>query len=339
MPSAEGKRACAEPRDWPDNPEKFKELYDSDCVWDGGTIFGKALRITGDNVHVFNLDVDGNGVDKNAVTISADNVVIQNARAGRVIGNDKHAYTVSQGNGPVWIVDSVGYFCSGDGFQAGHQAQSNPPGPIYMVGGDYSGCRENAIDLKWVDGFVAYRVKGSGFRSAPSDTVWCLPDDSSKCSEQNSGSDGVAVVIGSDGDPSNWEFHSNEFSDSQGCFRVEASATSGIIQGNTCTDIIGASLKLDKNSGRITFADNTLTNVGRGVYQNWRTNFDGVDIVRNTFDVTGNDIEYESGSVCGKGTIVDNVFVDGAAVICGNNVQTTEAGINSLAGASGNTVQ
>ena len=317
------------------------ELSGSNCVSDGINIVGMSLRVTGDNVKVRDFTVNGNGQSfKVGLIVTGNNVVLERGQVSRMLGNDKHCYTLGQGASNIWIIDSEGFYCSGDGFQAGHRASANPPTNVYLVRNTFYNNRENGIDLKYVNNVVAAQNIVYNARSAASDTQYCLPDMPDRCSIQNSGSDGTAIIIGSDGGPTGWAFYNNVVYDSDGCFRVEDSFSEGIIKGNQCDNISRSALQLDKRSvGRILFTDNTITNASRGIFQNWRDNF-ALDLVSNTFQsISGPAIEYETRAVCENSTLVGNIFSNTGSIICGNTFASTAAEINALPGASANVVQ
>lgn len=273
-------------------------LSDSNCVSTGLNIFEQSLAITGDNVYVRDFEVNGNGVtSKVGLRVSGNNVVIDNGNVHHLLGNDRHCYTVSGGSRDVWIINSDGWYCSGDGFQAGHQNETNPPTNIYLVRNRFWENRENGIDLKYINNFIAVENQHWGYTSAPSDTAWCLPDMPTQCSMQNSGSDGNAIVVGSDGGPTGWAFYREDVRDSRACIRIEEANSEGVIEGVSCRDINGPALQLDKNSGHITFRGNTVDGAERGVFQGWRDNFT-LSVEGNTFrNISGPVVEYESGSV------------------------------------------
>lgn len=334
--SADGLPDCAAPTSSGD----WVTLSDSNCVSTGLSVFEQSLSITGDNVYVRDFEVNGNGVtDKVGVRVSGNNVVIDNGNVHHLLGNDRHCYTVSGGSRDVWIINSDGWYCSGDGFQAGHQNLGNEPTNIYLVRNRFWENRENGIDLKYINNFIAVENQHWGYTNAPSDTSWCLPDMPDRCSLQNSGSDGNAIVVGSDGGPTGWAFYRELAYDSEACIRIEEANSAGTIEGMTCRDIRGPALQLDKNSGHITYRNNVIEDAERGVFQGWRENFT-LTVEGNTFRrVSGPVIEYESGSVGDGSSLIGNTFDTTGPVIYGNQTATSEQEINALPNASGNVVE
>lgn len=336
-PSAEGLPACPEPTVL---DAKWMELSAADCVSTGIRVVGRSLRVTGANLHVRDFEVNGNGqTDKVGVRITGERIVLERGKVHHLLGNDKHCFTASGGTRDVWIIESEGYYCSGDGFQAGHQSQNNPPTNFYLVRNRFHETRENGIDVKWMTNVIAVENEIWGTRSAASGTPYCLPDMPDRCSAQNSGSDGTAIIIGSDGGPTGWALYRNIVRDSSGCIRVEEANSEGVIDGNTCRDISGTGLQLDKKSGHITFIGNTIERASRGIFQNWRENF-SLTIDGNTFrDISGPAIELEQRVVWEASTLTGNRFRNTGPVIYGNTQAATAEQINALPGASGNTVE
>lgn len=330
------KDACPDP--FPDGND-WMVLSGSNCTSDGLVVIGRTLRVEGNNIYVKNFEVNGNGVtDKVGVRVSGSNIVLDSGKVYNLLGNDRHCYTALAGSNNVWIINSEGYYCSGDGFQAGHQASTNPPTNFYLVRNTFHDTRENGIDLKYMTNVIAVENTMYNFNSAPSGTLYCLPSMPDRCTLQNSGSDGSAIIIGSDGGPSGWAFYRNTIYNAGNCIRVEESPTAGILDKNTCTDIVGTGLQLDKNSGRITFSNNRIENANRGIFQNWRENF-SLDVDNNLFiNIAGSVIEYEQRAVFESSTLTNNIFINIGPVIYGNTIATTEEAINNLPGSSGNTV-
>ena len=328
--------ACPAPTN--DDPDWWV-LSGSHCVSTGLDIVGAGLRVQGDHIVVRDFEVDGNGVsEKTGVAIKGSNIVILRGSSHHLLGNDKHCYTAHAGSSDVWLIDSEGYYCSGDGFQAGHQDANNRPRNLYLVRNTFHENRENGIDLKYTSNVIAVENEIYGMRSS-GEGPYCLPDMPNACSPQSSGSDGTGIIIGSDGGPQGWAFYRNVVHDSDGCIRVEEAETEGTFEGNHCHDIAETAVQLDKESGRIAFVANTIERAGRGIFQNWRDNF-SLAVTDNVFrDLSGPAIEYEQSAVWQASTLRDNAFIDTGPVIYGDTRATSESQINALPGAGGNTVE
>ena len=328
--------ACAAPTF---DGDKWYTLSGNNCVSTGINIFGASLRVEGSGVWVRDFRINGDGTDKVGVRVNGSNVVIENGEVSHLLGNDKHCYTTAGGARDVWIIKSKGYYCSGDGFQAGHQSSSNPPTNIYLWANQFWENGENGIDLKYINNFIAVENRHWGMVRRPSDSLWCLPDDPTRCAMQNSGSDGTAIVVGSDGGPTGYAFYREEMFDSDAGMRIEEANSDGIVQGTHCHDVANFCFKLDKKSGRIQYSGNIVERTTRGILQDWRTNF-ALDVDGNLFkDLTGPAIEYESRTVCEVSTLTNNTFDNAMPVICGNTQANDQASVNALPGASGNLVQ
>lgn len=318
----------------------------SNCVIRDLTLRGRSLRVQGTNVAVVGANIDGEArADKVGIRLTGDHFVVTQSTVTRLMGNDKHCITVGSGTHDVWIHGNDLSYCSGDGFQAGHQASGNPPYNLYIYGNRIYRNRENGVDLKYANNVIIAGNEISDLSSANQADPWCLtdPDGVERCSSQNSGSDGSAIIIGSDGGPNGWAVLNNTVYRTGNCVRVETALSGGVIAGNTCRDLTRA-LQLDKSAaGRIELRGNLVQRTERGIFQNWRENF-ALDVDGNTFeDVSGPAIEYEAATVASASTLTNNVFRRTGGVIykgqASGAVRTTAEQINALNGASGNTVE
>ena len=306
-----------------------------------GTTFVNAQPRTSGSRHVLSgIDVSENG--KNCANIGGTEVVVTNSEFHhcRPTGRDAHGIQISVGAREIWILDSKSHNNAGNGFQATHCSsgcQSTRPSGIYLRGNEFYENREGN-GLKWADNVIFESNTFHTYRASSKNVEWCFSDGF--CATWDSGSDGSAIVIGADNEPEGLTnvlvVNNLIYNTSQG-LRVE-DAMAPVIEGNIIRDFGGRCLALDKYGEGIVFRRNTCERGERGISQNWRDNF-SLDVDANTFDVSGVDIEYEARNVCEASTLTNNTFVNGATVICGNESQTSEAGINSLPGASGNTVQ
>ena len=301
---------------------------------------GYQVRVDGDHYVIRDCDIDGAGrTSKNGLSLSGDMGVAYRVKSHHLLGNDRHCFTNGHGAMDMWFIECEGYYCTGDGYQAGHQADGNRPTNIYLVRNHLHDNRENGLDYKYVQNLFAVENTLHGFAAASSGETWCFPDDPAVCEDNlSSGSDGSAVVVGSDGAPIDTYHFRNTIHDSVKGIRVEAALGDIHIEGNVVHDLSGTCLALDKEGLGIEFIANTCRNAQRGIFQNWRVNF-GLDVAGNTFEnISGPAIEYEQGEVIDRSTLTDNAFIGTGPVIYNNDVATTEAEINALPGASGNTV-
>jgi len=291
-------------------------------------ITGSTVRISGSNYVVRDSEIDGAGVTtKNGLSLSGNNAVAYRVKSHHLGGNDRHGFTAGENARNVWIIESEAYYCSGDGFQAGHQLEGTRPDGIYLVRNDFHDCRENGLDYKYLQNVYAVENRIWSHSFAAKNSVWCLPDNPSRCWEQNSGSDGQGIVVGSDGAPINTYFYRNELWDNEGCFRIEDGQGVTVIDGNICRDTDGAEavgVQLDKRGPDVRILNNTFSNVTRAINQNWRDQF-SLTIDGNTFTgVNSPVIVLESGSVVNSSTLTNNVF-DAGASIDWNGVSSPES--------------
>lgn len=295
-------------------------------------ITGSTVRITGNQYVVRDSDLNGNAVStKNGLTLSGTNAVALNSRSHHMGGQDRHCFSAGENARNIWLVRNEGFYCSGDGFQAGHQLSAARPTNIYIVQNSFHENRENGLDYKYLTNVISAENQIWGHRPAPSDRNWCMPDRPTACWFQNSGSDGQAIVVGSDGDPIDVAFYRDEIFDNYGCFRIEDSSGYVIIDGVTCRDTVSlsgeqraAGIQLDKSGMDIRVTDSLFQNVGIGIRQNWRNFFSfSVDGTRFT-GIPSPVIQIESGEVARRSSLTNSVF-DVGATIDWNGVTSPEA--------------
>lgn len=309
------------------------------CVIHDVVFEGYVVRVVGDHYVIRDSEVDGQGrTGKNGLSLSGSNGVAFNNTSHHLLGNDRHCYTNGGGATDMWFIENEGYYCTGDGYQAGHNQENSRPTNIYLVRNHMHDNRENGLDYKYVQNVWAVENILHGFTSSSGDEPWCFPDAPDQCATSSSGSDGSAVVVGSDGGPID-SFHlRNVIYDSGNAIRVEAAFGEIEIVGNEFSNLTGRCLALDKDGMNIEFSGNLCKTAERGIFQNWRDNF-SLDVADNTFeDITGPALEYESGGVIDGSTLTNNTFTNTGPVIYNNTSASTAAEINALPQASGNAV-
>ncbi len=303
-----------------------------------GTDFNNVQPRTSGGYHVFRDVRVHDHAGKNGISLSGRNIVMADSEVDHNQGDDRHGIYVGPGSDGVWVLRNHVHHNGGDGFQACHGCSGNPPRNVYIGSNVFHSDRENAIDFKFIENVIVEGNTIYGLVSAPKDQEWCF-DDGSGCGVFSSGSDGSAIVIGSDGGPNGVTIVGNTVYDVTNATRIEeiAAGSSVVITGNKFHGIRNQCLQLDKNGEGAVFSDNECQTAGRGIFQNWRNNFAGMVVTGNTFDAALADIEYETGSLCGSLTLDYNTFIPLALVVCGGQSYTDEAGINNIG--SGNTVQ
>ena len=301
------------------------------------TVFNNIqVRTSGDH-HVFrNIEV-ANVSGKNATSLSGSFLVVTDSEIHHNQGDDRHGLFVGSGSDSVWLLNNYVHHNGGDGFQACHGCSANPPRNVYLGFNTFHSDRENAIDFKYIENVIVEGNIIHSLVSAPADQEWCF-DDGSSCGVFSSGSDGSAIVIGSDGGPTNVLVINNEIYGTVNAVRIEEGSLVSVVDNNF-HDISGRCLQLDKDGYDTVYSGNTCLNAQRGIFQNWRVNF-SLDVDNNVFEnLSGPAIEYESASVGDASTLTDNLFISTGPVIYGNTSADTTAGVNSLPNASGNTVE
>ena len=264
------------------------------------------------------------------------NIVVINSEIHHNQGNDRHGIGGSSGADGLWILNNYIHHNGGDGFQACHGCSTNPPRNIYIGGNLFHSDRENAVDLKYAENIIIENNIMHSLVSAPRDVLWCF-DDGSSCKVFTSGSDGSAIVIGSDGGPSNVIVKGNGIYDTVNAVRIERGTAISILD-NTLHDLSSNCLALEKDGLNTLFRGNSCSNANRGIFQFWRVNF-SLAVENNLFqNLATASIEYESQTVADASTLLNNQFIGTGPVIYNKTIAGTQAEINALPGSSGNTV-
>ncbi len=294
------------------------------------------VRTSGDHMIFRNIEIS-NVSGKNGSNLGGSNIVMVDSEIHHNQGDDRHGIQVTSGSDSVWILRNYIHHNGGDGFQACHGCSANPPRNVYIGNNLFHSDRENAVDFKYIENVIVEGNVMHSLVSAPKDEQWCFDDDTG-CGVFSSGSDGSAIVVGSDGGPTNVLIVNNEIYGTVNAVRIEEGVQVRI-ENNTFTDIDRQCLQLDKNGYDTVFSDNSCINAARGIFQNWRENFSLV-VDNNVFEnVSDAVIEYESSSVGDSSTLTNNLFDATGPVIYNNTVATTATAINALPGSSGNDVQ
>lgn len=292
-----------------DNPRSstYSALRNSE-VKNGG---GNAVRLYGNNMVSYNNHVHHNN-------------------AG---GSEAHGVYIGQGSKQVWILDNEIHHNSGDSIQFTHGASTGYPEYVYIGRNTMYSDRENAVDLKFPHHVIISQNKMHSYRNAPNNTLWC--DDKSHCGTYSSGSDGAAMVIGSDGAPNDVWILFNEISDSNVGIRVE-NATNVNIIGNVITDVSGAAIKFDKRASPTYILNNTIHNSGKGIEDGWQEGITPI-IINNIFSNLSNlYLDIDSNKVVDKSTLDTNIFSAASSsfpIVWNYPITITSTGqLNSLAG-------
>jgi len=311
----------------------------SHCYFVGTEFVNIYVRPSGDHQVYRDINQHDNS-SKNGFSIqgSSYNVVIIDSEIHHNQGDDRHGIHVSRGAENIWVLRNHIHHNGGDGFQACHQCEANPPKNVYIGQNVFHSDRENGIDFKYLENVVVSENTVYGYRQAGDGEYWCF-DDGSKCSSNwTSGSDGAAIVIGSDGGPVNVLVINNEVYDSRHATRIEK-GTEIVITGNNFHEINGRCLSLEKEGFNTIFDGNTCTNAQRGVHQFWRDKF-SIDMTNNVFrNISEAAIEFETNSVIEASSLEANTFDNAGPVIYNNDVANTAAEINALPNSNNNIVQ
>jgi len=174
----------------------------------------------------------------------------------------------------LWFIGNDIHHNAEDSIQFGHQCQTDPPTGLYVGLNYMHGDRENAVDLKWARDVVVSENVMQGYRPAPTDQEFCF-DDGSGCypaGYYDSGSDGAAMIVGSDGTTDHVWVLFNTISDSELGIRNEAATTTWLI-GNVLFDIAQGGVVLEKSAEDLFVLNNTFVDVDTAIDQSVQENF------------------------------------------------------------------
>lgn len=226
-----------------------------------------------------NLEIFGHP-RKNGSVLDGEDIVFYNNHVHHNQGDDRHGTSVRSGANRVWILDNYYHHNGGDAIQFCHGCRKAPPRNVYVGRNTMHSDRENAIDLKYGENIIISQNTMYGYEVARPDVRWCFDDDSF-CGVYSSGSDGSAIVIGSDGAPTNpWILFNNVSKSAQG-IRVEEVYGAWIV-GNEISNVSGRAISLEKNGQPLTIIGNTIYGAETGIDQFWRDNFE-LTIENNIF--------------------------------------------------------
>ncbi|MBT8079987.1 MAG: right-handed parallel beta-helix repeat-containing protein [Gammaproteobacteria bacterium] len=254
-----------------------------------------------------NLEVRNHPL-KNGSAIVGTDVVFYKNHVHHNQGDDRHGTTVAPGSERVWIIDNYFHHNGGDAIQFCHRCKKAPPRNIYIGRNLMHSDRENGIDLKFGKDIVISENTIYGYRRARPDEEWCF-DDNSYCGTFSSGSDGSAIVVGSDGAPGRpWIVANNIFDSTQG-IRIEEVREAWII-GNNIHNIGQNVIALQKWGEALHIIGNTMHGAKFGINQYWRDKF--------TLHVSGNIMSSISDEflsvkhvVSDRSTLEDNLMWNG----------------------------
>lgn len=243
--------------------------------------------------------------DKNATALGGDYIVFYNNHVHHNYGDDRHGTTIGEGSKYVWIVDNYYHHNGGDAIQFCHRCRKDPPRNIFIGRNLMHSDRENAVDLKFGKYIVISENTMYGYKMARKDAEWCFDDDS-YCGNFSSGSDGSAIIVGSDGAPKNpWIIYNNIYDSIQG-IRVEEVRSAWII-GNTIHSLSNRAIALEKRGDPLHILGNIIYNSGTGIDQYWRQNF-ALEIHANVFANIDDKFLDIDGRVASRSSIENNIF-------------------------------
>ncbi|MBW2262746.1 MAG: right-handed parallel beta-helix repeat-containing protein, partial [Deltaproteobacteria bacterium] len=179
--------------------------------------------------------------DRTCLVVQGTEHVILGNEIDHCQDNNRLGVAGSCGTSFVWVIGNHIHHNAEDSIQFGHGCESDPPNHLYFGFNVMHSDRENAVDLKWVHDVIVSQNEMYGYRPAPTDEEFCY-DDGSGCYPagfHDSGSDGSAMVIGSDGTSRDVWVLLNTIHDSQNAVRNEES-TLTVFFGNVVHSIAGS---------------------------------------------------------------------------------------------------
>jgi parallel beta-helix repeat protein len=261
------------------------------------------------NAIIKNCNIDGAGTDwQGGLGLGGTNLISYNNNIHHHQGNDKHGIGVGEESSNIWILNNYLHHNGGDGVQFCHGCSAHPPHHIYIGFNDSYSNRENAFDFKY--GRYVVLSQNICRKHVPSypDVEFCF-DDGSLCTINTSGSDGAAIVVGSDGDTEDIWVINNKVYDNTNGIRVEAAANAVII-GNLIYNNFGNGIEIEKyRPYPITIAYNTIYGANIGLKGPWQAGHLVTHINNNIFAVCSDHwIKYLQNESATLANIDNNLF-------------------------------
>lgn len=243
--------------------------------------------------------------EKNGTVLAGSNIVFYRNHVHHNQSDDRHGVTLRPGADHVWILDNNIHHNGGDSIQFCHGCAKDPPRNVYIGRNLLHSDRENAVDLKYGENIVVSQNTMHSYLGARPDVRWCF-DDGSGCRRFSSGSDGSAVVIGSDGAPVNpWIIFNDIYNAAQGV-RVEDVRGAWII-GNSIHTISSRAFAFEKRGDPLYIIGNTIYDAKICMDQYWRPRFT-LNIYNNIFANIREDCFRVGEEVADSSTVENNVF-------------------------------
>ncbi len=254
-----------------------------------------------------NLEIRNHPLKNGSALVGTDVVFYKN-HVHHNQGDDRHGTTIGRGSERVWIIDSYFHHNGGDAIQFCHRCKKEAPRKIFIGRNLMHSDRENGVDLKYGKDIVISENTIHSYRAARPNEKWCYDDDS-YCGVFSSGSDGSAIVVGSDGAPGRpWIVANNIFDSTQGV-RIEEVREAWII-GNNIHNIEKNAIALQKWGESLHIIGNVMHDAQFGVNQYWRNKFT-VHISGNIFSEMHDAFLAFKSIVADRSTLTDNLFWNG----------------------------
>lgn len=251
-----------------DNPVKTV-IKGSYFVFDGFVLKDTRIQSSVMNHAVIrNTEVRGNANTTNGVQLEGDHIVLYNDNIHHHQGDDKHGIIIAEGSHDIWVLASELHYNGGDGIQFCHACATDPPRFVYIGDNVIHGNRENGVDLKNCSNVVISQNEVYNHHQSAPGVEFCY-DDGSGCTTGSSGSDGVSIVAGTAGPPSNVWILFNNVHDSNKGIRLEE-VYNGIALGNVVHDVDSVGIEFGQTGeGPVTAAFNTIHNAATGFGGPW----------------------------------------------------------------------
>lgn len=285
--------------------------------------------------------------DRSGFVGSGSDILLYRNHIHHFQADNRHGITNGHGTLRFWIVGNEVHHNAEDSFQCGHTNGAGPPPTyseyIYIGGNTFYSDRENAVDLKWVKHVVISQNVCTSYEASPVGSYTF--DDGSHTGTYSSGSDGSAILIGSDGLAEDVWIVFNEIHDNDAGIRIEEVAGARIV-GNTIRNIVRDGVRFEKEGGEIHVVGNTIHSVGgSGLNQDWRENFT-LFIHNNLISEAGaRSVNVESSLVSGRSSMSHNLIWQGggAASLAWGSGQaqtySTTGNLTSFLGGTDNLVE
>ena len=242
------------------------------CIIANVNIRGSIVHRGNGNIEIRDSQVH-NSI-RTGIRLGGDNVAVVGSHVHHHLQNNRLGIGSQCGSKNYWVLDNLLEYNAEDGAQFGHGCKKNKVGPVFFAGNLCRNNRENCYDSKHV---LVQVISGNTMldHHPASAKQGFTFDDGTTMAASSSGSDGAAVIIGTDGESETTFFFDNVYRNNDKCVRIEA-AVEVWASGEDCSNSTNSEgeggYKFDKR-GTVRLLNSRFENTGFMLTTTWRRKF------------------------------------------------------------------